>query len=152
MHEQNQVLRIYEALRIHGFPYYSISLETQFKFAGGATKNSKKRPDICVFNPPINGIFNLYKQGNGNQSGDSLKIDKLQSLIEVKVAPDLTEATLDIEKLCKWREKIEAVAICEGIIYRDDIRYQFIASNVKADVAEVIHRLGKRLEIDVRII
>jgi hypothetical protein len=110
MHEQNQVLRVYHALMRHSVPDYEISLETQFQFAKGNTENGKRKPDICIFDPTINGKFNLYMGGKVAQSGDALKLSKLQRPIEVKVSPSIRDALNDIKKLADWRSQLNSKA------------------------------------------
>jgi hypothetical protein len=152
LHEQNQVLRIYEALMLHSIPDYAISLETQFQFAKGNTKNGNNRPDICVFDPTINGKFNLYAQGKSTQSRDALKLSKLQRLIEVKVSPSLSDALDDINKLAKWRSQMKSKAQSLGVEIPGGACFMFVAANVDDEIVPEIMETAKDMNISVKIL
>lgn len=152
MHEQNQVLRIHEALMLHSIPDYAVSLETQFKFARGKTKNGKNRPDICVFDPAIDGNFNLYTRGKSTQSRDALKLSKLQRLIEVKVSPGISDAIDDIHKLAQWRSQMKSEAEELGVELSGEACFMFVAANVDDRIIPEIMDSAKELNISVKII
>lgn len=111
--EADLVSTIYRAFRDSGCAANQLALETYFGFAPG---NMHQRPDICVFDPEIDGHFNLYPRGDSRKSYDSLKLANLRLLIEVKGGLPLIkrrDATLanvylgDIEKMARWRSVVE---------------------------------------------
>ena len=152
LHEQNMVLRIYEALMSHRLPDYAVSLETQFQFAKGRSKNGKNRPDICIFDPTINGKFNLYAQGRIAQSRDALKLSKLQRLIEVKVAPTIGDALDDIKKLAGWRAQMQSRANDLGVEMHDQVGFMFVAAHVDSRIQPEIIDYARDLGISTRIL
>ena len=111
--EADLVSTLYQAFRDSGCAANQLALETYFGFAPG---NMHQRPDICVFDPEIDGHFNLYPRGDSRKSYDSLKLANLRLLIEVKGGLPLIkrrDATLadvylgDIEKMARWRSVVE---------------------------------------------
>lgn len=148
-HEQNQVLRIYERLVYSGFPDYSVSLETYFNFAKGRGKEGNDRPDIAVFNPSVNGKLNLYVGSVTKMSRDAMKIQKLQALIEVKVAPSKDQALCGIRKLNCWRNRIRDVCPDLEFDFPEIARFIFAGFLIDDETAFQATECGKDLDIDV---
>lgn len=151
-HEQNAVISLCLGLRRAGIPASSISLETQFKCAPSKSrrKEGSSRPDVCVFDPSINGLFNLYAEGKRNQSRDSLKLMKLQSLIEVKNNPTEKQALEDIEKLDNWRVLLRNEADKLGI--ETHLLFQFVTFNTSEGVIRACEEAAFEKNVDLRII
>lgn len=149
-HEQNQVLRLYEALLDGNVPARSISFETYFGFAKGMGIQGNKRPDIALFDPQLGGRFNLYRAGKSRESFDAIKLMKLIALIEVKASPSLNQALADITKLALWRQMIKIARASQGITSPDECRYIFSSFNTGEDVVKAAAARAAVLGIEAR--
>lgn len=113
--EADIVGAMYRSLLENGYSPRQLATETYFGFAPG---DMHQRPDLCVFNPQIDGHFNLHPEGDTTRTReyDRLKVSTLLTMIEVKGGKALKrrrDATLlktysgDIEKLSRWRSIVE---------------------------------------------
>jgi len=109
-----------------------MSLETYFGFAPGS--RMQQRPDLCVYEPTINGRFNLYPHGDRKKSNDVPKLENIRAFIEVKGSKTLAskrDDTLmkiylgDLEKIALWKVVITGAAKEHGV--RVNCDYLFIA-------------------------
>ncbi|WP_275096190.1 hypothetical protein [Sedimenticola hydrogenitrophicus] len=134
--EADLVSVIYSALSRDGYSPSQMALETYFGFAPG---HMAQRPDLCLFEPEIEGHFNLYPRGNVALSNDSLKIQTLRLLVEVKGGISLLrtrDQTLskvylgDIEKLAMWRTLIDR-ATTDSHIRSPDRSFLFIGADMR---------------------
>jgi hypothetical protein len=107
---------VYHALRQAGIGTTQLSLETYFHCEAGASR-MQQRPDICVFDSPVAGRFNLYRGGDRTRSNDGIKIGNLRALIEIKGSNGASRASAksfasqiaaDIDKLAQWRNRFSA--------------------------------------------
>lgn len=112
--EADVVGHLYGGLIDKGCSTAQISLETYFNFAPG--EGMHQRPDLCIYEPPVDGHFNLYPGGDSSKSNDAIKLQNLRCLIEVKGGMPLRskrDGTLvktymaDIEKIGKWMRIID---------------------------------------------
>lgn len=130
--EADVVSALYSALLNKGCSTRQISLETYFGFAPGS--RMQQRPDLCIYEPVINGRFNLYPHGDRNRSNDSSKLDNIRAFIEIKGSKTLASKSDnalmkiyagDLEKVAQWKVAIDEAAKKHGVrIYCD---YLFIA-------------------------
>ena len=107
---------IYRNLRQSRCAPSQVSLETYFNFAVENGKRMQKRPDICLFEPSIDGHFNLYANGKRSQTNDPRKLSSLCAVIEIKGGRSLQKSSDrlvmqkyvdDLNKLIEWRGRIE---------------------------------------------
>jgi hypothetical protein len=119
--EHDVVTCIYRNLVSVGFSRKQIGLETYFGFAPG---RMAEKPDMCIFDPNIDGHFNLYPNGDRTRSYDDLKLESIQLMIEFKGGTTLLKSgkkslmkhyLADIEKLSKWRNLLRAEGARRGI-------------------------------------
>jgi hypothetical protein len=131
--EADIVGRLYSQLRKAKCASSQVSLETYFGFAPNAGMH--ERPDLCLYEPPIEGRFNLYPQGNTSLSNDKIKLESLRCMIEVKGSLTLRKSwdkTLlkkymaDIDKMKNWRNRIESVKR-EYQLKGQQVEYVFVA-------------------------
>ena len=134
--EADVVSVIYRSLSETGYSTSQIALETYFGFAPGAMQ---QRPDICLFEPPIDGHFNLYPRGNVAESYDTLKLASLRLMVEVKGGVPLLrrkDSTLsqiyraDIEKLGRWRSIVRKAATVRSVSELD-VTYLVIGADMR---------------------
>lgn len=114
--EDTYIALLYHALRESGYGVEQLSLETYFNCAAGSSR-MQLRPDMSIFDPEVNGRFNLYRHGNRQLPNDAHKLAHLQAIIEVKGSAttvkmsDARFAALvetDIGKLARWRACLSA--------------------------------------------
>jgi len=114
--EADVVAVIYRSLLMNGYLPLQLALETYFSFAPG---KMQQRPDLCVFDPEVEGHFNLYPSGDTTRSYDRLKLATLKVMVEVKGGATLqrhTDSKLvktygdDIEKLSRWHNAVRDAA------------------------------------------
>ena len=122
--EADIVGNIYSQLLNIGASPKQIALDAYYGFAP-RNGQALQRPDISIFEPDIEGHFNLYPNGSTNLSYDKQKLESLRCLIEVKGGASLLIYLKDIQKLCDWRGKINAEAAMKSIELKD-IEYLFI--------------------------
>ncbi len=120
--EADVVAAAYQWLLSLGYSVGQVATETYFGFA--PRKNGKKmqeRPDLCLFDPEVDGHFNLYPNGNTSLTYDALKLDSWRVMAEFKggavhnTKKDYELVDLyskDIEKLTKWRRVSESQKYC----------------------------------------
>ena len=82
-------------------------------------------------------------------SRDAMKIQKLQALIEVKVAPSKDQALCDIRKLNCRRNRIRDVCPDLGIDFPEIARFIFAGFLIDDETALQATECGKDLDIDV---
>lgn len=106
---------LYSLLCRVGFSPFQMSLETYFGFAPRSRMH--QRPDLCLYEAPIHGRFNLYPKGNRALSNDKAKLENLRSMVEIKGSLTLNKSrdkTLmekyirDIDKLQNWQNHIKS--------------------------------------------
>jgi len=116
--EADVVSAAYQWLLSLGYSVDQVATETYFGFA--PRKNGKRmqeRPDLCLFNPQVDGHFNLYPKGDTSRTYDALKLANRRVMAEFKggvVHNTKRDSELmelygeDITKLSKWRRVAES--------------------------------------------
>lgn len=134
--EADLVTAIYRSLIEQGYSNNQVALETYFGFAPGAMQ---QRPDLCLFEPSIDGHFNLYPGGDVSKSYDTLKLATLRLMVEVKGGFPLLrrrDATLtqtylgDIQKLGRWQKIVTQVAKQNGV-QNVDVSYLVVGADMR---------------------
>lgn len=122
--EDDYVFRLYHALRLAGCTSQQLALETYFSFAKRGCSRMQLRPDLCVFDTSVNGHFNLYRGGQYHASNDSLKLQSLRALVEVKGSVGTSKISelqfsrllrADLEKLANWKVMLNAAFADLGV-------------------------------------
>lgn len=113
--EADVVSVIYRELVSQGYASHQVAAEAYFGFAPKRGR-MHERPDLCVFNPQVQGHFNLYTGGNTSKTYDALKLANLRIMVEVKGGAVLArkrDASLveaygeDIDKLATWQRVVQ---------------------------------------------
>lgn len=111
--EADVVATLYRHILGLGYSQHQVATETYFGFA--PKKNGSRmqeRPDLCLFDPEVQGHFNLYPKGDTSRSYDPLKFAACRVMAEFKGGATLgrmRDPTLmdkyrpDIEKLGNWQ-------------------------------------------------
>lgn len=111
-HEANTTAALYHLFRRSGFTVKQLSLETYFSFAKKPGSSMHDRPDMVLFDKEFDGMFNLYKKGNRNNTNDGHKLRHIDTIFEVKGSATMNskgdKARLgiyleDIAKLHRWQ-------------------------------------------------
>ena len=162
--EDDFVFLVYGALRKKRFAPKQLSLETYFSFAKVADARMQLRPDLCIFDAALNGNFNLYRNGNPEQSNDALKLATLYALFEIKgsVATSKTSTQAfaavlraDILKLSEWKRFIDAELAAHRIqrtsnvifaLFAFDARSSPISTDLLEDLAQLATGHGVSFE------
>jgi len=111
--EADVVSAAYQWLLSLGYSVCQVATETYFGFAPRKNgKGMQERPDLCLFNPQVDGHFNLYPKGDTSLTYDALKLANWLTMAEFKGGAvhnakrdsELMELYAeDIAKLSKWR-------------------------------------------------
>lgn len=113
--EADVVSVIYRELVSQGYVSHQVAAEAYFGFAPKRGR-MHERPDLCLFNPQVQGHFNLYTRGNTSKTYDALKLANLRTMVEVKGGAVLARArddslvrtyAEDIEKLATWQRVVQ---------------------------------------------
>jgi hypothetical protein len=113
--EADVVSAVYGHLLSQGYSAQQVATEAYFGFAPKQGR-MHERPDLCLFNPAVQGHFNLYRQGDTSRTYDALKFANLRTVVEVKGGAVLAKARdpslmksygKDIDKLATWRRLVE---------------------------------------------
>jgi hypothetical protein len=144
---------LYRTLRLAGLGVGQLSLETYFNFASKPGSRMQWRPDLTVFEPGVNGCFNLYRDGNVRHSNDAHKLHYLRALVEVKGSQtlatkgDVTLAKIysdDIAKLGRWRTAASEACERLGLTVKRPVEFVFVGVDARA------HRLAAEVERQLR--
>lgn len=157
--EDTYAALLYHALRGARFSAGQVSLETYFGCASVDGSRMQLRPDVTVFQPEVEGRFNLYKDGNRNRSNDSHKLANLLSVIEIKGSNATArlstkvfaeQLAADLSKLALWKRTFGAASPA-GEAARAS--YALVAldrgSRLKGTVLESLQRQAASLEVEL---
>lgn len=112
--EDTYIAWLYHALRESRYSVEQLSLETYFNCAAGSSR-MQLRPDMAIFDPEVQGQFNLYRYGDPRNPNDAHKLAHLRAIVEVKgraTTAKMSDARLaakveaDIGKLVGWRARM----------------------------------------------
>lgn len=157
--EDTYAALLYHTLRGAQFGAGQVSLETYFGCASVDGSRMQLRPDVTVFQPEVEGRFNLYKNGDKRMSNDSHKLANLLSVIEIKgsnatarlsVTAFSEQLAADLSKLALWKRTF-STASPEGHAARAS--YALFAldrgSRLKGTVIESLQRQAASLGIEL---
>jgi len=164
--EDDYTALLYESFRQSGFSERQLSLETYFSFATSPGSRMQWRPDITVFDPGVEGHFNLYRNGDKGHSNDEHKLKHLLALIEVKGChsfsnksdKSITKIYLeDIDKLARWRVAIDKANNKLSVSSRHKPNYVFIGVELRktclsAEAKKAIQDVAKSKGVDFHYI
>ena len=148
---------LYSALVNKGCSARQLSLETYFGFAPGS--RMQQRPDLCIYEPTIDGRFNLYPYGNRNMSNNAVKLSNIRAFIEVKGSKALASKSdnaliknyiSDLEKISQWKVAMGDSARTHDVRFNCD--YLFIAidhrqKSLPVDALNVLHESARESEV-----
>jgi hypothetical protein len=120
---------LYHGMMLTGHAATQVSLETYLNLATPEGGVMQLRPDMCLFDPGVQGRFNLYARGVPSQSNDAHKLAHLRLLLEAKGGRSLVKKSnnaltaiylSDVQKLSAWRMKLRRSPWA-----REDVQYRF---------------------------
>jgi hypothetical protein len=164
--EADVVATLYRGLLVQGFASRQIAAECYFAFApkkgkpkkvspsysqsgalpgyhaclGLGSRGMHERPDLCLFEPEVDGHFNLYRKGNRLKSYDARKLAALTVMAEVKGGATLQQSrdkTLvnkyraDITKLVTWRGLVGR-EVCQRDAQLPSVDFVMVAVDLRA--------------------